>query len=62
MNLPVNLRILLRGLLKPINYGKKSIVDNVGPCVLLKGVVNGTKNILVKKMYSHFESSIVLSD
>jgi hypothetical protein len=31
MNLPVNLKILLTGLLKPVNYGKKSVVDNIGP-------------------------------
>jgi hypothetical protein len=31
MNLPVNLKILLTGLLKPLNYGKKSEVDNIGP-------------------------------
>jgi hypothetical protein len=31
MNLPVNLKILYMGLLKPVNYGKKSVVDNIGP-------------------------------
>jgi hypothetical protein len=31
MNLPINLKILLTGLLKPVNYGKKSVVDNIGP-------------------------------
>ncbi len=31
MNLPVNLKILLTGLWKPLNYGKKSKVDNIGP-------------------------------
>jgi hypothetical protein len=34
MNLPVNLRILLTGLLKPVNYSKKSVVDNIGPRTL----------------------------
>jgi hypothetical protein len=34
MNLPVNLKILLTGLLKPVNYGKKSVVDNIGPWLL----------------------------
>jgi hypothetical protein len=33
MNLPINLKILLTGLLKPVNYGKKSVVDNIGPCL-----------------------------
>ncbi len=31
MNSSVNLKILLTGLLKPVNYGKKSVVDNIGP-------------------------------
>jgi hypothetical protein len=31
MSLPVNLTIQLTGLLKPVNYGKKSVVDNIGP-------------------------------
>jgi hypothetical protein len=31
MNLPKNLKNLLTGLLKPVNYGKKSVVDNIGP-------------------------------
>jgi hypothetical protein len=31
MNLPINLKILLTGLLKPLNYGKKSVVENIGP-------------------------------
>jgi hypothetical protein len=30
-NLPVNLKILLTGLLKPINYGENSVVENIGP-------------------------------
>jgi hypothetical protein len=31
VNLPVNLKILLKGLLSPVNYGEKSVVDNFGP-------------------------------
>jgi hypothetical protein len=33
MNLPVNLKILLTALLNPVNYGKKSVVDNIGPSI-----------------------------
>jgi hypothetical protein len=31
MNLPVNLKNLLTKILKPVNYGKNSVVDNIGP-------------------------------
>jgi hypothetical protein len=31
MNLPINLKILLTGSLKHVSYGKKSVVDNIGP-------------------------------
>jgi hypothetical protein len=43
MNLPVNLKILPTGLLKPVNYGKKSVVDNIGPrCLPIFSVKSGT--------------------
>jgi hypothetical protein len=31
MNLPINLKILLTGLLSPVIYAEKSIANNLGP-------------------------------
>jgi hypothetical protein len=31
LNLNVNLKILLTGLSSPVNYGEKSVVNNIGP-------------------------------
>jgi hypothetical protein len=50
MNLPVNLKILLTGLLKPINYSKKSVDDNIGPFLKIVLIIFAKKIILPDKL------------